>query len=140
MVCVKPHDGWLPSAGLLLGFACELLAKRRLIHNGVPESKLRNPPYGHDISEMWKNQTALFSEGQVIVDRFLKAPNPKGIDAHFDWDLHFNQLALGHSSDGDYFHRYHQGEVHFANPKAVCVVLAEICALEQEKSLNWSDS
>ncbi len=136
-ICTNTHDGWLPSACLLLGFACELLAKRRLIHEGVSEKALLIKPYGHDISGMWREKTGLFAEAESLVSRLKKDPNPNGVDTHFDWDLHFNQLARGHSSEGDYSLRYHQGEIHFAIPKAVTVVLWGIWFAEQEKSLNW---
>ena len=137
-ICDPLTPGDLASAGLLLGFACELLAKRRLLHHGVPEAELRNKPYGHDILAMWKDHTSLFEEAEQIVDELKKNPNPNGVDSHFAWSLHFEHLALGHSAAGDYSLRYHQGEIHFSNPKAICVVLNQICSSEQQKSNNWA--
>jgi len=138
VLCSNIHDGWLPSAGLLLGFGCELLAKRRLLHEGVSEEALRNAPYGHDISGMWRNKTELFAEAESFVSAFKQNPNPNGVDANFDWDLHFDQLARAHSREGDYSLRYHHGEIHFADPKAVTIVLSKIWLAEQTKSLNWT--
>lgn len=131
------HDGWLPSAGLLLGFACELLAKRRLIHEGISEDALRRPPYGHDISGMWHEHTSLFVEADTIVSELRVNPNPNGVTETFDFDLHFEQLASAHSSEGDYSLRYHHGEIRFADPKAMTVVLARVWEIEQARSLNW---
>ena len=126
------HDGWLPSAGLLLGFACELLAKRRLLHEGVTEEDLRKAPYGHDISGMWRVKTKLFAEAESLVLELKQTPNPNGVDTHFDWGLHFDQLAQAHSREGDYSLRYHHGEKEFADPKAVTVVLSNIWLAEKE--------
>lgn len=120
------HDGWLPSAGLLLGFACELLAKGRLIYSGVSENALRNAPYGHDISGMWRNETTLYTEAQNVTGRLKQTPNGNGVSTFFDWEIHFDQLAQGHSRAGDYSLRYHKGERHFADPKAMTIILSEI--------------
>lgn len=130
------HEGWLPSACLLLGFACELLAKGRLLRQGVRENDLLRSPFGHDISGMWKKETDLFSEAEILVSTLKQNPNPDGVDASFNWDLHFDQLARGHSRSGAYSLRYHQGEIHFANPKAVTVVLAYIWLAEQRKATD----
>jgi hypothetical protein len=138
VICTNSHDGWLPSACLLLGFACELLAKRRLLHEGVTENALRRAPYNHDISGMWRDETQLFAEAESLVLELKQDPSANGVDALFDWDLHFDKLAQGHSREGDYSLRYHNGEIHFSNPKAVTIVLSKICLVEQEKSLNWS--
>ena len=133
VLCTDIHDGWLPSACLLLGFACELLAKRRLLHKGVSEDDLRNAPYCHDISGMWRDKTELFVEAESLVSELKQNPNPEGVTVEFDWGLHFKQLARGHSRLGDYSLRYHQGEIHFADPKAVTVVLAKIWLAEQDR-------
>ncbi len=137
VLCCGIHDGWLPSACLLLGFACELLAKRRLLHEGVPEDDLRNAPYGHNISGMWRDKTELFAEAECLVAELKENPSPNGVGKFFDWSLHFDQLAQGHSQKSDYSLRYHQGESIFADPMAVTVVLSKICLDEQEKSHNW---
>jgi hypothetical protein len=138
VLCRDIHEGWLPSAGLLLGFACELLAKRRLLHDGVSEGALRNAPYGHDISGMWRDRTELFAETEIAVSKLKQNENPDVVYANFDWGLHFDQLAQAHAREGDYSLRYHHGEIHFADPKAVTVVLSNIWLSEQEKSLKWS--
>lgn len=139
ILCADTHDGWLASSCLLLGFACELLAKRRLIHEGVPEDPLRVAPYGHNISKMWREQTSLFDEAEAIVAEFQLEPSENGVGKYFNWALHFEQLAKAHSREGDYSLRYHQGEIEFADPVAVTVVLAQIWRSEQQKSLNWRD-
>lgn len=131
VLCKNTHDGWLASSCLLLGFACELMAKRRLIHCGVPVDHLRFAPYGHDISKMWREKTSLFDEAEAIVKEFKRKPSKNGVDKFFNWPLHFEQLAKGHSREGDYSFRYHQGEIVFADPNAVTVVLAQIRRSEQ---------
>ncbi|WP_395539413.1 hypothetical protein [Neotabrizicola sp. sgz301269] len=68
------NDGWLPASGLLLGFACELIAKCRLMRMGIVPDRLRNSPYGHDIMAMWKVHTTLFAEAEAVVDEFKKFP------------------------------------------------------------------
>ena len=135
VLCNTIHDGWLPSTGLLLGFACELIAKRRLILSGVTESALRRPPYGHDISYMWKHETGLYSETESIALLLRENPSFNGVRANFDWGLHFDKLAESHSNAGDYSLRYHNGETHFADPKAATVVLAKIWKAEQAAAL-----
>lgn len=136
VLCGDNHDGWLPSAGLLLGFGCELLAKRRLLLDGVSEEALCKAPYGHDISGMWRDKTKLFSEAESVVSKLKENPIPGGVDANFDWDLQFRQLARAHSKAGDYSLRYHHGEVLFADPIGLTVVVGNIWLAEQKKSLN----
>lgn len=131
VLCGDVHQGWLPSACLLLGFACELIAKKRLLTMGVSEKELRNAPYGHDISGMWRDRTDLFEKAERLVSELTQNPNPDGVDASFDWGLHFDQLAKGHSGSSDYSIRYHQGEIHFADPKAMTVVLSNIWLAER---------
>lgn len=131
VICSHIHEGWLPSSALLLGNACELLAKRRLLHDGTAtEAELRRSPYGHDIAKMWKNDTTLFDEAKTITLKLQENPSENGVDAHFDWALQFEQLAIGHSKGSFYSNRYHQGVIEFANPIAVAVVLSEVCLRE----------
>jgi hypothetical protein len=137
ILCTNTHDGWLPSAGRLLGFASELLAKRRLLHRDVSEEDLRNSPYGHDISGMWRVETELFAEAENLILELKQDPNLNGVDTGFDWGLHFDQLAKAHSREGNYSHRYHDGEINFSNHKTLTVVLSTIWLAEQKKSLNW---
>ena len=129
ILCQKRHVGWLPSACMLLGFACELLAKRRLLLEEIPEKDLRKAPYGHDISGMWREKTSLFFEAKELVDKRKLGLN--SVTEKFDWGMHFDQLAAAHSSVGDYSLRYHQGEIYFADPKALTIVLADIWRAEQ---------
>ncbi|MGY9047465.1 MAG: hypothetical protein ACKVKF_10470 [Rhodobacterales bacterium] len=132
ILCTNFHDGWLPSACLLLGFSCELLAKRRLLRTGVvSEAQLRKKPYGHDISRMWRVETELFSEAECLTSKLKQDPENNGVDAHFDWGLHFDELAKAHSSESDYSLRYHHSEQIFADPKSVTVVLGNIWLAEQ---------
>ncbi|MFT7596702.1 MAG: hypothetical protein ACI8R4_004041 [Paracoccaceae bacterium] len=85
---------------------------------------------------MWRNKTGLFTEAESLVLKLKRNPNPDGVDTHFNWGLHFDHLAKAHSLEGDYSLRYHHGEIHFADPKAVVVVLSNIWRDEQGKSLN----
>lgn len=114
---------------MLLGFASELLAKRRLLLNGVSEAALRNKPYGHDILTMWQ-KTGLYSEAENIVLQLKQTPSLNGVGEFFDWGLHFSKLASSHSQSGDYSLRYHQGDIHFADPIAMTVVLMNIWAAD----------
>lgn len=137
ILCGNVHDGWLPSAGLLLGFGCELLAKQRLLLIGVPKKALCKSPYGHNISGMWRVKTTLFAEAECVVSELKQNPNQNGVDASFDWGLHFDQLAQGHSSESSFSLRYHHGQIHFPDPKALTVVLENIWLIEQKnKGLN----
>ena len=131
ILCEDIHDGWVPSSCLLLGNACELLAKRRLLIGGKSEKILKSSPYGHDISELWRRHTRLYEETENLVSELKKDPNPHGVDIHFDWGLHFDQLAKGHSAIGDYSIRYHKGEKNFADPKAMTVILGNIWKTEK---------
>ncbi len=85
---------------------------------------------------MWRDKTKLFAEAESIVSELKQHPNQNGVDAHFDWDLHFRELARAHSRAGKYSLRYHNGEVHFADPIALTVVLGSIWLAEQRKNLN----
>lgn len=134
VLCQKHHDGWLPSACLLLGFACELMAKSRLLRDGVTEKALRNTPYGHDISVMWRCKTTMFEEAEQLVAKLKLKPNPNGVTENFDWGIHFDQLAVAHSREDDYSLRYHNGEIHFADPKAVTIILGGMWRAEYEKA------
>jgi hypothetical protein len=136
VLCRDTQDSWLAPTGLLLGFACELLAKRRLVLDGVPEDALRKKPFGHDIAGMWRDKTKLYSEAESLVLELKQNPNSNGVNESFDWELHFNQLARAHSSSSDYSLRYHHGEKHFADPKALTVVLWNIWLAEEKRAIN----
>ena len=86
---------------------------------------------------MWRDKTELFVEAERLVSDLKKNPKTDYVDAKFDWRLHFDQLAQGHSLEGDYSLRYHHGKIEFADPRAVTLVLSKIWLAEQEKSLNW---
>ena len=114
---------------MLLGLACELLAKRRLLLENISEQDLRKAPYGHDISAMWRETTSLFFEAKEFADKRKLSLN--GVTEKFDWEIHFGQLAAAHSSEGGYSLRYHQGEIYFADPEALTLILADIWNAEQ---------
>lgn len=118
VLCGDIHDGWLPSAGLLLGFGCELLAKRRLVLAGVSEDALRKAPYGHDISGMWRHKTKLFSEAESVVSKLKQNPSPDGVGASFDWELHFAQLARAHCASRRLFAPLSPRRNPFCRPKS----------------------
>lgn len=85
---------------------------------------------------MWRVKTGLFAEAEKLVSELKNTPGPEGVGAHFDWSLHFDQLAKAHSRQSSYSLRYHHGERLFADPIAFTVVLSNIWLTEQRKVRN----
>jgi hypothetical protein len=131
VLCSDLHDGWLPSANLLIGFAAELLAKKQLLERGVSAGALRRAPYGHDLIGMWKEKTGLYVEASAIAEELRAAG---AIEPGFDFDPHFEALGAAHGLTGNYSLRYHGGVREFSCPAALTLILAEIARRERMRT------
>ena len=127
VLCKTLNQGWLPSACLLIGMASELIAKKQLLERGVEKKALRNPPYGHDLKALWQVHTHLYAEAELICED-VDFPET------FIFETHFEALAKGHSKDGNYSFRYHDGVRSFPDPAVLCVIITEIAQRERMRS------
>lgn len=130
-LCAACGQGWLASSAFLIGQAFELLAKQRLLLQGVPKETLSRRPYGHDLRYLCGEETRLREEASLIAEEFLKRPSPDGVDEGFRFDLHFEAMADAHSGASHFSLRYHEGVRSFADPRAMTVILGEIARRER---------
>lgn len=128
VLCEGRTSGWLPSACLLIGMACELIAKKQLVERGVSKERLKYSPYGHDLGRLWKEHTSLFNEAKIIFDEMNE---DNAFPSSFSLELHFDTLSQGFGGSGDYSIRYHNGVRTFADPCSIGMILSEVCRRER---------
>jgi hypothetical protein len=128
LICEHRKPGWLAPACLLVGTACELLAKKQLLEKGVPNDDLKRRPYGHDLQALWKIQTSLYKEAQDISE---KLTNSDAFPSTFELQTHFDALAHGYGQGSDYSLRYHGGVRTFADPSCLGQIVEEIARRER---------
>lgn len=135
---------FLGPALLLVGFGIEAFLKAVLLNAEIAASKLKNPPYGHDLWSMWqlekmeeqREQAGLLSEAcnQDLIASYPRSQNrlpanpdfvpnlQRYVPAPSDFEKHLKHLSDLHSSQSVFALRYPVGHETVPDPMLlICV-------------------
>lgn len=125
------EQGFLTSSLLLLGYAAELIAKKRLLEVGVGEKDLRSDPYGHKLLDMWKQDVELWNEAEGLYSE-------SSDDDKFAKHMEFLDYHCGRASD--YSMRYNSARKIYPDPARLAPVFKEILRRERMRTQEFAAS
>lgn len=114
------EHGYISSSTLLMGFAAELIAKKRMLSRGSSEDDLKEA--GHEIKKMWEKDAALLEEARDLAREFQLS---------LTFDIHLDYLDFYTSRRSGYSSRYNSYKGLLPNPVQILPIFEEIVLRER---------
>lgn len=103
-----------------MGFAAELIAKKRMLSRGSSEDDLKEA--GHEIKKMWEKDAALLEEARDLAREFQLS---------LTFDIHLDYLDFYTSRRSGYSSRYNSYKGLLPNPVQILPIFEEIVLRER---------